>query len=282
MAIGISINMSWEWLLLLILFGLCIGSFLNLTAIRLPMMLEQSYRKAAKDTLLILPEMTDAQAVSLIAPRSRCPNCQHQLLAIDLIPILSYLHLRRRCRHCQQLISAQYPCVELLATVIIVLPFYFLPETNQAIAAAIAGCLLLLMAIIDLDRQWLPDSLTLPLLWLGLLVNCYSVFNSPQQAIIGAIAGYLSLWLLLTGFKLITGKIGIGGGDLKLLAAAGAWLGWKMLPGVLLIAAITGLMFVALLIVTKGYKSNQPIAFGPWLALGFWLHLLLGSKLVMA
>ena len=276
-----AMDMSWEWLLPLILFGLCLGSFLNLTAIRLPVMLEQGYRKAAKNTLLVLPEMTGTKTVNLITPRSYCPSCRHQLLAIDLVPLLSYLFLRKRCRHCQQLISAQYPCVELLTAVIIVLPFYCLPEAHQAITAAIAGCLLLLMAIIDLNRQWLPDSLTLPLLWLGLLVNCFSIFNTPQQAIIGAIAGYLSLWLLLTGFKLITGKIGMGGGDLKLLAAAGAWLGWKMLPGVLLIAAIAGLTFVLLLLLTRRYKSNQPIAFGPWLALGFWLHLLLGNKLAM-
>lgn len=247
------------------------GSFLNLVAVRLPGMLDRkTYHKGQGVA-------QDDQA-NLVRPRSRCPNCHHQLQALDLIPVASYLLLRGRCRHCREPIALQYLLVELLAAVVLLPPFWLLPLT-QATAALVAGSILIVLALIDCRHMWLPDVLTYLLLWVGLIISCFDVFVGPQQAIIGAATGFILLWLLKQGFYFLTGKDGVGGGDLKLLAAVGAWLGWQMLPGVLLIGSISALMFVALLMLTKRYKNTQPIAFGPWLALAVWLQLLFNRVL---
>lgn len=267
------------WYGFLALLGLCAGSFLNVVIMRLPIMLERIYlddcRTAAKDS----PEPVPEPPLNLAWPGSRCPNCTQALGVLDLIPLLSYCWLKGRCRYCQQPISIQYPLVESAALLIAVLPFLLLPSIAQATAAVIAGWFLLALSVIDFNRQWLPDSLVYPLLWLGLLVNCFEIFVGPVPAIMGAVSGYLSLWLLALLFKLITGKIGMGHGDFKLLAAAGAWLGPISLPGILLIAALLGLLFSAYLMILKRWQKDTPIAFGPWLAIGFWSHLLWGGTL---
>ena len=275
--------------------SLLVGSFLNVVIHRLPIMMEREWKAQAVEILGAAsgsPPVAPGSEVTppnynLMGPRSGCPHCGAEITALQNIPVLSYLALKGRCRGCRAPISARYPIVELSTAVLSALvawKFGFSPFTAGAL---VLTWMLVAMTCIDIDHQVLPDSLTIPLMWLGLLA---SLAHSPaallpvstESSVIGAAAGYLSLWLVYQLFKLATGKEGMGYGDFKLLAALGAWLGWKMLPLVILLSAVTGAVFGILMIVLRGRDRQVPIPFGPYLAAAGWIALMWGPQLVDA
>jgi leader peptidase (prepilin peptidase)/N-methyltransferase len=261
--------------------GLCVGSFLNVVIHRLPKMLDRGWRaQCAELAGEIVPELP---RYNLVVPRSQCPACGHRISALENIPVLSFLFLRGRCSACQQPISARYPLVELLTgalTVAAVLRFGGLtPATG-------AACLLLwsliALTFIDFDTQLLPDNVTLPLVWAGLLANVAGFVPGVglRDAVIGAVAGYVALWSVYWLFKLIRGKEGMGYGDFKLLAALGAWLGWQMLPLIVLLSSVVGAVIGIGLVVFKGRDHQIPLAFGPYLAIAGAIALFFGKSLM--
>lgn len=261
-----------------LIFGLLIGSFLNVVIARLPVMLEQQWQQEAHFVLEVEPADEMTEPLSLARPRSRCPNCLTQIGARDNIPVISYLWLRGCCRHCAAKISPQYPLVELtagIATVFLIQHFGFTANAGLACAFTYA---LITLAMIDFKTTLLPDSITLSFLWLGLLANLNGAFTDLASAVIGAMAGYLSLWLVYWGFKLVTGKEGMGFGDFKLLAMLGAWLGWQLLPVVILLSSFTGAL-IGLSLIALGRDKDQPIPFGPYLAIAGWLAFIWGDAI---
>ncbi|HSG75361.1 MAG TPA: A24 family peptidase [Burkholderiales bacterium] len=248
--------------------GLCIGSFLNVVIHRLPKMMEREWREQCAE-LAGTPAPAAASAhgrYNLLVPRSACPACGHRITALQNIPIVSWLALRGKCAACGTRIAARYPFVELVAGLIGAYAAWRYGATLAALGAAAFGWALLALAVIDLDTQLLPDDITLPLLWAGLLVNFGAVFAPLRTAVIGAVAGYVSLWLVYWAFKLATGKEGMGHGDFKLLAAIGAWLGWQKLPLVILLSSVVGAAVGIALIVLARHGREKPIPFGPYLA----------------
>jgi leader peptidase (prepilin peptidase)/N-methyltransferase len=248
--------------------GLCIGSFLNVVIHRLPKMMEREWREqCAELTGAAAPAATAPQGrYNLLVPRSACPACGHRISAIQNIPILSWLALRGKCAACGTRIAVRYPLVELAAGLIGAYAAWRYGPTLAALGAAAFGWALLALAVIDFDTQLLPDDITLPLLWAGLLVNFGGLIAPLGAAVIGAVAGYLALWLVYWAFKLATGKEGMGHGDFKLLAAIGAWLGWQKLPLVILLASVVGAAVGIALIVFARRGREKPIPFGPYLA----------------
>jgi len=274
------LHYGFAGLFLLLWLGLCVGSFLNVVIYRMPVMLERQFRQDAEAFLAghdgNAGEATaEAEApFNLLVPRSRCPGCQRQIRAWHNVPVLSWLYLRGRCAACGMRISPRYPLVEgvtALLTLAVIAQFGF---TVAGGAALVFTWMLVGLTGIDYDTQYLPDQLTLPLLWLGLLVNLGGTFVALADAVVGAAAGYLLLWSVYWGFKLLTGKEGMGYGDFKLLGAIGAWLGWQILPGTILLAAASGLVFALIGFMTGGRQRAQPIPFGPFLAIGGWAALM--------
>jgi leader peptidase (prepilin peptidase)/N-methyltransferase len=261
-----------------VLVGLCVGSFLNVVIHRLPKMLEQGW--AAQCAELRGEALPAAPAYNLIVPRSQCPACAHRISAIENIPIVSYLVLGGKCKACGAPISARYPFVEALGGILAACAVWRFGWTLQALAACILLWTLIALTFIDFDTQLLPDDLTLPLLWAGLAANLFELFVPLRTAVIGAIAGYLSLWIVYWLFKLIRGKEGMGFGDFKLLAALGAWMGWQMLPLIVLLSSVVGAVIGLLLIVFKGRDHSIPLAFGPYLAIAGAIALFFGPTLV--
>ena len=263
------------------LLGLLVGSFLNVVIYRLPLMMERAWRAecAALDHAEAAPVAADPAVFNLVRPRSRCPHCAAPIAAFDNIPLFSWLLLRGRCRHCRAAIPVRYPLIECCAGVLAALAAWRFGFGPFALLAAGVSWTLLALAVIDYDTQLLPDDLTLPLLWAGLAVNLGGNLAGLQAAVIGAIAGYLSLWSVYWAFRLTTGKEGMGYGDFKLLAALGAWLGWAALPGILISAALVGAVIGLLLIGLGRHARGKPIPFGPFLAAAGWLHLLWGNVL---
>jgi leader peptidase (prepilin peptidase)/N-methyltransferase len=258
--------------------GLCVGSFLNVVIHRLPKMLERGWEIQCAE--LRGEDVAAQPAYNIVVPRSQCPACGHRITAAENIPLLSWLALRGRCSACKAPISVRYPLIELLGAVIAVYALHRFGLTVKG--AATCGFLWTLLALtcIDFDTQLLPDDLTLPLLWAGLLVNLQGTFVPLPAAVIGAAAGYLSLWAIYWLFKLIRGKEGMGFGDFKLLAALGAWLGWQMLPVIVLLSSVVGAVIGIVLIVFKGRDHNVPLAFGPYLAIAGAIGLFWGPSLV--
>lgn len=266
------------------LIGLMVGSFLNVVIHRLPKMMEQEWREQCA-TLVMDPAAALAQETArynLTVPRSACPACGHQISAIENIPVLSYLVLGGRCRQCKTSISLRYPVVELLSGALCAFSAWHFGFGAQALVAPLLIWSLIALTFIDFDTQLLPDSITLPLIWIGLLVNLNLVFTSLASAVIGAMAGYLSLWSVYWLFKLATGKEGMGFGDFKLLAAIGAWLGWQILPLTLLLSSIVGAVVGITLILFAGHGRQIPIPFGPYLAGGGLIALFWGKPLTQA
>lgn len=259
------------------IFGLLIGSFLNVVIHRLPKMMQrESDNYVAHESGKPLPH-TDRY--NLIVPRSACPHCGHQITALENIPVLSYLFLRGKCISCKAPISARYPIVELLTGALSAYLVWRFGSGLAGLATLLFAYLLIAMTFIDADTQLLPDDLTLALLWCGLLVNLNGTFVPLSEAVIGAAAGYLVLWGVYWLFKLVTGKEGMGYGDFKLLAALGAWLGWKMLPMIILLSSAVGAVVgIALIVIAKRGREN-PIPFGPYLAAAGVLALLYGKTL---
>jgi leader peptidase (prepilin peptidase)/N-methyltransferase len=260
--------------------GLMIGSFLNVVIHRLPKMMQrESDNYVAHESGKPLPH-TDRY--NLIVPRSACPHCGHQITALENIPVLSWLFLRGKCSNCKAPISARYPIVELLTALVSALLIWRFGSGVPGLATLVFAWMLIAMTLIDADTQLLPDDLTLPLLWCGLLVNMNGTFVPLDQAVIGAVAGYLSLWSVYWLFKLTTGKEGMGYGDFKLLAALGAWLGWKMLPVIILLSSVVGAVVGIALIAFAKHGRDKPIPFGPYLAAAGMLALLYGKTIAEA
>ena len=262
---------------LTLVLGLCIGSFLNVVIYRLPKMMEREWQgqcaELRGETLESLP------AFDLSRPRSRCPACGHQIRAVENIPVVSYLFLRGRCAGCGNGISLRYPLIELLTGLTSAFAAWHFGFGWPAFGALILIWSLIALAAIDFDTQLLPDSITLPLLWIGLAFNLNHHFTDLSSAVIGAMLGYMALWCVFWAFKLATGKEGMGYGDFKLLAALGAWLGWQMLPVIILLSSIVGAAVGIALIVFARHGRNIPIPFGPYLAAAGLIALFWGQEL---
>ncbi|HHQ4629484.1 prepilin peptidase [Aeromonas hydrophila] len=272
-------SLPWLYFSLVFLFSLMIGSFLNVVIHRLPIMLEREWQ--AEYLGYFNPEIQPQQEerYNLMVPRSACPHCGHAITAMENIPLLSWLWLKGRCRECQAPISARYPLVELLTALLSLVVATTFPPGWGLLAALLLTWVLVALTFIDLDKMLLPDQLTLPLLWGGLLFNLAGGFAPLADAVIGAMAGYLVLWSLYWAFKLLTGKEGMGYGDFKLLAALGAWLGWQALPIVLLLSSLVGAFIGIGLILLRNHHQNKPIPFGPYLAIAGWIALLWGDTI---
>ena len=264
-------------------FGLVVGSFLNVVILRLPQQLKAQWRNDSEVFLGIAQEdKNEVQPATntLLWPPSHCTNCGQQIKPWQNIPVISYLLLRGRCNNCSHAISLQYPFVELLTGFMLAVTVAYIGDAVNAIYAIIFTLCLIALAGIDVNEKLLPDQITLPLLWVGLFANINGTFAPLPDAVTGAIAGYLSLWSLYWVFKLVTGKEGMGYGDFKLLAALGAWLGWQMLPLVILISSTFGAVFGLAAILLGGQGRNLQIPFGPFLAGAGWIALLWGDTIV--
>ena len=260
-----------------LLLGAIIGSFLNVVIYRLPLILRSEWNNEAKLFLGMAPDTTNS--LSLSTPRSRCPDCGTQLKAIHNIPVLSYCFLRGRCSNCNSLISIQYPLIELLSAFLTAYILISYGLSDKALFCLIFTYSLIALAVIDMREQILPDQITLPLLWLGLILSLAGYWTNSFDAIIGASIGYMSLWLVMKIFKLITGKEGMGYGDFKLNAAIGAWLGWQMVPTVILLSSFLGAVIGLFTIVFLGHDRRSPFAFGPYLCLAGWVAMQWGDQL---
>ncbi|ABE50492.1 prepilin peptidase [Methylobacillus flagellatus] len=259
------------------LLGLMVGSFLNVVIYRLPRMMELAWH--AERLEAEGQPQTEQARYNLITPRSRCPHCQHAITALENIPIISYMMLGGKCRQCKTAISPRYPLVELLTATLTGLASWHFGYSSLAVASWLIIFALIALTFIDLDTHLLPDDITLPLLWAGLLFNLDHGFTDISSAVIGAAAGYLVLWSVYWLFKLITGKEGMGYGDFKLLAALGAWFGWQLLPAVILLSSVAGsIIGIGLIVLTK-HGRETPIPFGPYLALGGIAALFCGEQL---
>ena len=261
------------------LLGLLVGSFLNVVILRLPARLMHQWREQGRE-LLELDAGAEPAPPGLVRQASHCPQCKHALGALENIPLLSWLALRGRCRHCGAKISAQYPLVELLAAICSALVVYKFGATWPAAAGLLLTWALIALAGIDVRTQLLPDQITLPLLWLGLLVALVPFFVGAPAAIVGAAIGYVSLWSVYWGFKLLTGKEGMGYGDFKLLAALGAWMGpWALLP-IVLLSSLIGAVVGGTMLAVQGRDRATPIPFGPFLAAAGWVQFVFGSEIL--
>ena len=267
----------WALLTAALVFGALIGSFLNVVIYRLPLMMERAWA----DELALAQEKTPAEQerFNLVTPRSRCSKCGHKITALENIPIVSWLALRGKCSACGTRIGARYPLVELATASLFLVCALTFGATWQTIAAMFFCAMLVALTGIDLDTQLLPDQLTLPLLWLGLLINIVGVFARLPDAVIGAAVGYLTLWSVYWLFKLITGREGMGYGDFKLLGALGAWFGWQALPMLLLISSVVGAVVGIAILVVQKKGRNTAIAFGPYLAIAGLITLFFGRQI---
>ena len=264
------------------LFGLLIGSFLNVVILRLPPRLEWGWKRDSRELLELPADATSRQPPDLVLACSHCPQCGHHLSAWENIPLLSFLALRGRCRKCRAPISWQYPAVELFTGIAMAICVWQFGIGWQALAAMAYSAILIALTGIDLRTSLLPDQMTYPLLWIGLLLSVFGVFVAPVAAILGAVVGYLSLWSVYWLFKLATGKEGMGFGDFKLLAALGAWCGWQGVLPIVLISALVGAVIGSAWLALRGRDRASPIPFGPYLALAGWIQLLWGPQLIAA
>jgi leader peptidase (prepilin peptidase)/N-methyltransferase len=261
-------------------FSLFVGSFLNVVIHRLPIMMENGWQRECQALLNNSEaEQTEEPSFNLMVPRSCCPNCKALVKSWQNIPVISYIFLGGKCASCKTPISIQYPLIELITTVLSVMVALHFGVSVQALAGIIITWSLIALTVIDFKHTLLPDDITLPLLWLGLIASLFPVFVSPQSAIVGAAIGYLSLWSIYWLFKLVTGKEGMGYGDFKLLGLLGAWFGWQMIPIIILLSSVVGAIVGISLIVIKGRDKNIPIPFGPYLAAAGWLAMMYGEKI---
>ncbi len=266
------------WLALCAVIGLLVGSFLNVVILRLPQMMEMQWKQDAAEYLeLPAPEVS---AVGIAFPASHCPQCKSPLRWWHNIPVVSFVLLRGRCSACKEPISWQYPLVELLSAGIAVWAGAHFGASFAGVAAIGLGWALLTLTVIDQRTQLLPDSIVYPLLWAGLLININSTFVPLEQAVIGAAAGYLSLWLVYQAFLKLTGKHGMGFGDFKLLAALGAWMGWMGLPWIVLLSSVVGLVWAFALMAMGKMDRTQPMPFGPFLAIAGWLQFMESDRIL--
>jgi len=267
-------------------FALMIGSFLNVVIYRLPIMMQREWRDQCEELKDTLPADLPDGKFNLVVPRSRCPACGKTIKAWQNIPVLSYLLLGAKCGNCRASISSRYPLVEMLTAVLAAVCAWHFGFGWEALMAIGLTFALVAISLIDIDHQIIPDSIVLPLMWVGLIMSLFhplagteTLFVSPREAIIGALAGYLSLWTVYQLFKLITGKEGMGYGDFKLLAALGAWLGWQTLHVIILMSAVVGAVVGIAMILLRGRDRQLPIPFGPYLAAAGWITMLYGEAI---
>lgn len=269
-----------------LVFGLLVGSFLNVVIYRLPLMMEREWKQQCQELLSdddgrCATETESApQPFNLAVPRSRCPNCGHRITALENIPLISWLLLGGRCSDCKHPIPKRYPLVELVTGMLSALIAFQFGLSPLMLCVLLLSWTLIALTMIDFDHQLLPDSLTLPLLWLGLIVNAFGLITDLQSAFWGAVAGYLVLWSVYWLFKLVTGKEGMGYGDFKLLAALGAWMGWQALPLIIILSSLVGALLGVGLILLKGRDQQQPMPFGPFLAIAGWVALIWGPAII--
>jgi leader peptidase (prepilin peptidase) / N-methyltransferase len=259
--------------------GLLVGSFLNVVILRLPRRMEWEWKRDARD-VLEQPELYDPPPPGIVVERSHCPHCGHQLSWYENIPVFSWLALRGKCRNCKAPISVQYPLVELLTCLLVVACVWRFGFGWQGFGAGVFTCFLIALAGIDFRTQLLPDSLTLPLMWLGLIAALDDLYMPAKPALLGAIAGYVSLWSVWWLFKQLTGKEGMGHGDFKLLAAIGAWCGLQGILPTILLSSIVGAVVGSIWLAMKGRDRATPIPFGPYLAIAGWLVFMWGGEMV--
>ena len=267
-----------QWIVMAALYGLLFGSFLNVVILRLPLQLEAQWRRDSRE-FLQLPASEEPTTITIAWPRSRCMHCKQTLSAWHNIPFFSYLFLRGRCGYCSSAISIQYPLVEITTAIVTAATVWHFGANLTAVYALIFSYALIVLAVIDLREQLLPDQITLPLMWIGIWVNLDGHFTPLDAAVLGSIAGYLSLWGIFWMFKLATGKEGMGYGDFKLLAAMGAWLGWQLLPMLVLFASLTAAVIGVTAIFLKRSSRDQPIPFGPFLAAAGFAAFYFGEQL---
>jgi leader peptidase (prepilin peptidase)/N-methyltransferase len=258
--------------------GLLVGSFLNVLIYRLPIMMERDWRAQSRE-MLELPAEPGGETFNLSLPHSRCPHCAHRIRPWENLPVLSYLMLGGKCSSCKAPISKRYPLVELACGLLSGYVAWHFGFGWPAAAMLVLSWGLLGMSMIDVDHQLLPDSLVLPLLWLGLIVNSFGLFTTLEDAMWGAVAGYLTLWSVYWLFKLITGKEGMGHGDFKLLAMLGAWGGWQILPLTILLSSLVGAILGLITLRLRKAETSTPIPFGPYLAIAGWIALLWGGQI---
>lgn len=261
--------------------GLAVGSFLNVVILRLPMMLEREWHSQCRELLELPPEAT-SERFDLIYPASHCPKCGHKIKAIENIPLLSYLFLRGKCSGCGVKIPIRYPVIEATTGLLSAIVAWHFGFGWEAGAALLLTWALISLTVIDFDHKLLPDNITLPFLWIGLIVSLFTLFTDSASAIIGALVGYLSLWSVYKLFKLLTGKEGMGYGDFKLLAMLGAWMGWQFILPIILLSSVVGAIVGVTLIVVRGRDRNIPIPFGPYLATAGWIALLWGDQIIQS
>jgi leader peptidase (prepilin peptidase)/N-methyltransferase len=271
--------------------GLMVGSFLNVVIYRLPIMMYRGWRKECMEFLELAPEtvplppndrnvqLTEEEPFNLLLPLSRCSSCKTPIKPYQNIPVLSYLFLKGKCAHCGSRISWRYPAIELLTALMSTAVAWHFGYTPQTLFALLLTWSLIALTFIDIDHQLLPDSINLPMLWVGLILSLYGLFTDTHSSIVGAAAGYGSLWLVFHLFKLATGKEGMGFGDFKLLALFGAWLGWQSLPLIILLSAVTGAVLGIASIIFAKRDRAAPIPFGPYLAIAGWIALIWGESI---
>ncbi len=267
-----------------LILGLLVGSFLNVVIFRTPKIMEQQFRTECCDFLELKPDEKKQQkselTITLSKPNSTCPRCQTPIKPWQNIPVISYCFLRGKCAACKAPISLRYPLVELTTGLLSLLTIALMGFTLEALVALLLLWTLIALTMIDIDTQLLPDSMTLPLIWLGLIANSVGFYTSLENALWGAVFGYLSLWSVFWLFKLVTGKEGMGYGDFKLLAALGAWMGWQFLPLIILLSSFVGAAIGIAGIIILGRDKNIPIPFGPYLAIAGWIAFLWGDTII--
>ena len=272
-------ELPWLLPLGLLTLGLLVGSFLNVVIYRLPLMMESRWRRECCELLEVEPDKAEAP-LTLATPNSHCPHCKAAIRPWQNIPVVSYLFLGGKCANCGAGISPRYPAIELVTGLMTMALAWYFGVSWALLGAMLFTWSLIALTMIDIDHQLLPDDITLPLLWLGLLFNLWGTFVSLQDAVLGAMAGYLLLWSVYWIFKLLTGKEGMGFGDFKLLAALGAWLGWQALPLIILLSSLVGAVVGIALMIIKRRGREIPIPFGPYLAMAGWIALLWGDTIM--
>ena len=267
---------TWLWYTLITILGLSVGSFLNVVIYRLPLILENDWRQQCQEFLEL--EVTQRpEKFNLAVPASKCPKCGHKIRSWENIPVISYLLLKGKCSACQTKISVEYPLVETITAILSLFIAHHFGISWQTLTSLLLTWSLIALTMIDFHKQLLPDDITLPLLWLGILLNMFGMFTDLQSSVIGAASGYMVLWLVFHIFRLVTGKEGMGYGDFKLLATLGAWMGWQMLPLIILLSSFVGATIGIGMIIFSRHDKNIPIPFGPYLAIAGWIALIWGG-----
>ena len=272
---------NWLFLTSIFFISLAVGSFLNVVIYRLPIMLENEWRSECKEYLELEADKK-TETFNLSKPNSSCPKCNHKIRAWENIPVFSYIFLGGKCSSCSAHISAQYPIIEAVTAIFSVLIAIKFGVSLETLFGIIFTWALIALTMIDAKTQLLPDNITLPLLWLGILINSSNTFTDLQSSVYGAIIGYLILWSIYKLFKLLTGKEGMGYGDFKLLAALGAWMGWQMLPQIILLSSLVGTIIGISMIILKRQEKGTAIPFGPYLAIAGWIAFVWGAEINQA